>query len=60
MIETLIDFLLGNWIFLLIIGVLLYVLWNQRKKVIHFASTEEFQTMVTAGYPVVAEFFDET
>ena len=60
MIENLIEFIIRNWIFFAIIGVLLYVLWVQRRKVTRFNSVDDFEALVNAGYPVVAEFFDHT
>ena len=60
MVETIIDFILRNWFFLIIIAGLVYSLWRFRRKVTVFSTSEEFETLVNAGYPVVAEFFDET
>jgi hypothetical protein len=58
--ETILEFLQRNWFFLVIIAGLLYALYRQRRKVTDFATRQEFELLVNTGYPIVAEFFDET
>jgi hypothetical protein len=61
MFETIIDFIIRNWFFLLIIAGLLVALWfENRRRVSRFASKEEFTTLIQGGTPVVVEFFDDT
>ena len=58
--EILVKFVQQNWFFLVIIAGLLYALWLQRRRVTSFVSSQEFEALVNAGFPVIAEFFDET
>jgi hypothetical protein len=59
-IDSIIEFIIKNWFFLVIIAVLLFVLSQQRRKVTRFSSRDEFLTFINAGFPVVVEFFDDT
>ena len=58
--DLVIEFFARNWFFLVIIAGLVYALWHFRRKVTHFRSTAEFEKLIDDGYPVIAEFFDET
>jgi hypothetical protein len=54
------DFLSGNWLVILVVGVILAAFIFLRTPADKFASTGEFDTLVRSGAPTVVEFFSNT
>ena len=58
--ELLALFIERNWLFLVIIGVLLYLLACQRPNATRLESLAAFKRLIWCGTPVLVEFYDPT
>ena len=57
---SLVDFISHNWFFLIFIGFLLWMLRQRRKPETIYASKDEFDAQISAGIPVIVEFYNDT
>ena len=57
--QALTDFIGQNWYFLIFIAFLLWLLNQQRNRATVYKTREEFDKLISAGLPVIAEFYND-